>query len=306
MATIKQLRRCGKELLLRAIYQSEDQSGELAAIDADALLGYVLSCDKTKLLVDSAEEVTFELESNYLALLLRRASYEPVAYILGKKEFFGLEFSVSPAVLIPRPETELLVERVVDFARRLLTNNLEKIRLIDIGTGSGAIILAVLNTLQEQGVLQRVEAIGTDISREAIEIAKRNALQLGLAGNVTFYTGDLLLPVPARVSGEQTAEIIISNPPYIAPDAELPPDVIKYEPKGALFGPDEGLGIYARLIPAALSRISSSQGGIFLEIGYDQAGAVVSMLPDGHYVNIYKDLAGKERVVAMEQTAPCP
>lgn len=246
---------------------------ESPRLDAELLLAHVLGVDRAQLVVRGGEEAAPDDRTRYLALLTRRAKREPIAYILGRKAFRNLTLVVDPRVLIPRPETELLVEVGLTLPQGL--------RVADVGTGSGAVALALK---QERPDL---ELVGVDSSAGALSVARMNAQRLGL--QVEWLQGDLLADV--------TCDAVLANLPYIADDELLPPDVAHYEPRGALLGGADGLDVVRRLIEQAGSRDEISL--IALEIGHTQAAATAALLEEAGFVQVerLRDLAGHERVV---------
>ena len=231
--------------------------------DAAYLLGHVLQRDRTWLLAHPEASVTTAERESYHALLARRARHEPMQYILGEQEFYGLRFAVTPAVLIPRPETEHLVEAVLE---RLPHNR--AIRIVDVGTGSGAIAVTLAHLLP----LALVDAV--DISPAALAVAKQNAQAQGVAARVRFYQTDLL----EGLQGERY-DAVVSNPPYVSPGEQLEPQVLEWEPHEALFAGEHGLAVYRRLIPAA--RAALRDGGLLaMELGAGQAPAVAALLAE--------------------------
>ena len=223
--------------------------------------------------------------ARYQALIERRLRFEPVQYIVGTQEFFGLEFAVTPAVLIPRPETELLVETVL---ARAAVNA----RILDVGTGSGAI--AVVLARRFAGA--RVTAV--DLSAEALAVARANAARHGVA--VRFVESDLL----GSLGPEESFDVIVANPPYIPErDREgLEAQVRDYEPGLALFAGAEGMAVYERLIPQAWGRLDAG-GWLALELGYGQRQAIGWLLEGWSEVEFLDDLQGIARVVVARRTA---
>ncbi len=206
----------------------------------------------------------------------RRREREPVAYILGSKPFRSIELRVDPRVLIPRPETEHLVEAALGLP--------EGARVVDVGTGSGAVALALKAERPD------LEVLGTDASTAALSVARANALLLGL--EVTLLEGDLLEPVSGRI------DAVVSNPPYVAEGDRdrLAPEIARYEPAEALFAGEDGLAVYRRLIPAARA---AGAAVVALEVGEGQAGPVAALLREAGFERTAaeRDLAGIERVV---------
>lgn len=253
---------------------------DAALADAVVLLLRVLGCDRAALRAHPERPITTEQQVDFQALLQRRLLFEPVQYILGEQEFFGLPLRVAPAVLIPRPETEHLVEAVlarVDAGR--------PVEIVDVGTGSGAIALALAHTLP----LAKVTAV--DLSQEALAVARGNAERLGIT--VRFVQSDLLDGLP----GERF-DVVVSNPPYIplGDSGELHPQVRQHEPELALFGGQSGLAVYQRLVPEAATALRPG-GLLAMEIGYGQRAAVAGLLADWAGVEFVDDLQGIARVV---------
>jgi release factor glutamine methyltransferase len=228
---------------------------EDAALDAEVLARTLLACDRAGFVVRLRDEEPVDFGAAYTALVDRRCRREPVAYIVGEREFWGLPFEVTPAVLIPRPETELIVEEALGLFR----GSHEPAVIVDAGTGSGC--LAVALALE----FAHAHVIATDISEAALAVARRNAARNGAGDRIDFRAGDLLGPVT------ETAELIVSNPPYVASGdaAGLVPEVRDHEPHVALFAGDDGLSMFGRLFPSAAPRLRPG-GRLIVEVGYDQ------------------------------------
>jgi release factor glutamine methyltransferase len=248
--------------------------------DAELLLAHLLAWDQAALLTHP-ERVLSPVEADqFESMLRRREASEPVQYITGVQEFFGLSFEVSPAVLIPRPETEHLVETVLErFSREASP------RIVDVGTGSGAIAVALAHAIPRS----RVTAV--DLSSAALEVAQRNAERHGVLERVRLLQSDLLAAVESA-----EFEVVVSNPPYIAEGEVLEPQVFNYEPRSALYAGPTGLEVYERLIPQA-RRVLKPQGWLLLEIGYGQSAALLKLLSDWTDVSFVDDLQGIPRVV---------
>jgi release factor glutamine methyltransferase len=267
----------------RDLHLSGSPSPRLAA---ELLRMHALTIDRLRLWTDPDRELTGEEVARFAALLERRKRGEPVAYIIGQKEFWSLSFEVGREVLIPRPETECLIEELLRFYRPPG----EGLRILDIGTGSGAIAVVLARELPAA----RVAA--TDISAGALSVARRNAVAHGVAGRIDFFQGDLF----DAVSG--TFDIICSNPPYI-PDLEyglLPAGIRDFEPRGALIAGPDGMDFYRRIIGEGGDRLKV-KGRIFLEIGDGQRDRVERLFrDDGGYQEILfrKDYGGIDRVVS--------
>ncbi len=226
-----------------------------AALDAEVLARKVLACDRAGFVVRLRDDEPGNFADAYRALVDRRCRREPVAYIVGEREFWGLPFEVTPEVLIPRPETELIVEE----ALALFPAGHAPAVIVDAGTGSGCLAVALAVEFEDARV------IATDISTTALAVAGRNAARNGVGDRIDFRAGDLLEPVT------ETAGLIVSNPPYVASGdaAGLVPEVREHEPHVALFAGTDGLSMFERLFPAAASRIGSG-GRLIVEVGYDQ------------------------------------
>lgn len=264
----------GAELLVR--FSSEPRR------DANLLLCRAIAKDRAWILANPAATLTAVQESRYRILLARRLLHEPMQYILGKQEFYGLSFRVTPAVLIPRPETEHLIEAVL---ARLPHD--QPVRIVDVGTGSGAIALALAHMLP----LAHIDAL--DVSPEALDIARENAQILGLAERVHFLHSDLLAAVM-----NECYQCIVSNPPYVAAADVLEPQVANWEPHGALFAGNDGLDIYRRLLPQA-AQLLKPGGLLALELGAGQSEALTAMFNNNSGwtgLTFLPDLAGNLRV----------
>ena len=255
----------------------------LVPLDAQVLLAHVLACDRAWLAAHAADALPREAADAFFALAKRRREGEPVAYLTGVREFWGLRLAVSPAVLIPRPETETLVE----LALARLPSDRE-LSVIDLGTGSGAIALALAHERPQTRV------IATDTSAQALELAEANARRLGLA-NVEFMKSDWYERVVDR-----RFDLIAANPPYVEPgDAHLADGDLRFEPRSALVPGRDGLAALRVIVGGASTHLVPG-GTLIVEHGYDQADAVRALFVDCGLVEIVaaRDLAGIPRVVA--------
>jgi len=261
-----------------------EASQQITRRDAETLLAHLLSHDRAWLLAHADDAIEAQVHASLRELTARRASNEPLQHLTGTQEFFCLPLRVTRDVLIPRPETEHLVEAVLDWAR---AQSQPRLGLVDVGTGSGAIALALAANLPQ------AEITALDISPAALEIARDNADRTGLTGRVRFLQSDLL----AAVSHEGPFDAIVSNPPYVAETdaATLAPEVRDHEPSLALYAGPEGLEIYGRLIPAAHSALRPG-GLLAMEIGYGQRGALTALLSGWHNIRFIDDYAGIPRV----------
>ncbi len=260
-------------------------------LDAELLLARVLDGDRSWLMAHPEQPLTPEQQALFRQMAARRARREPLAYITGQRWFYDILLHVTPAVLIPRPETEELVERALAWLRRH-----PDALVADIGTGSGAIALAIARHAPP-----RVRILATDISPEALAVARENARRLELETRIRFRQGDLLAALPGPV------DLLLANLPYVAErdrDA-LMPEVAVHEPAGALFSGEAGLDHLRRLLTQAPGYLRPG-GLILLEIGYEQGEAVLT-LAQQHFpaaaITIHPDLAGQDRLLAID-TSP--
>jgi len=253
-------------------------------LDAEVLLMHFLKTDRLQLCAHSEKNLTEAEVAGYSQWVARRRRGEPVAYIVGEKEFWSLIFQVNPEVLIPRPETECLIEEVMGCRDR----DADEPRIIDIGTGSGAIGVVLA------GEIPAARVVATDISSGALEVARRNAVRHGVADRMDFLQGDLY----AAASG--AFDIVVSNPPYIPDDAYplLPEGVRAFEPCQALIAGPDGTAFHRRIIREGANRLKAG-GWIFLEIGEGQQGLVEALFREaGFYdtIRFRKDYGGADRV----------
>jgi release factor glutamine methyltransferase len=258
---------------------------ERARLDAETLLLHVLKQDPAWLMAhgdDAAGE-----DAAYWSLIARRVAGEPIQYITGSSEFFGLPFSVGPGVLIPRPETEHLVEEVIRLAGLLGD---QELHIADLGTGSGIIAVALADALPSAHIA------AVDLSSPALVIARENAERNQVAGRIEFFEGDFLAPLAGR-----SFSIIASNPPYVPllDRDSLSVEVREHEPHAALFAGEDGLDVYRRLVPEAREYLLPG-GWLVMEIGYGQRDAVDAMLQSHGYgeVHFVADYQGIPRVAA--------
>lgn len=254
---------------------------ESPALDADLLLAKACECSRLDLVTRSDQLLSEQSADLFLELLERRMKGEPVAYLLGEKEFYGLDFDVTPDVLIPRPDTEVLVEAALSLP--------ELGTVIDVCTGSGCVAIAIAHHRQS------VRVIASDISAKALEVAKRNARKLGVSERIEFRQGDLLEPC----TGEKGVGLIVANPPYIMPAdmPELMRDVRDFEPQLALVGQgEEGLGHHETLLAQARTLLSPG-GVLMMEIGHNQASLLAQRPVKGFSGPVFlKDLGQVARV----------
>ena len=262
--------------------------------DAELLLAAVLGADRLSLYVEPKQPVDEEAAARYRELIDRRAGHEPVQYILGWEEFRGLRLTVTPDVLIPRPETEGLVERALE-----LLAGLDHAAVADVGTGSGAIACALAAARPDLELLAVEQSLG------ALAVASDNVRSLGLASRVRLLAGDLFGPL---VSLRGSLDMVVANPPYLPAMtlSSLPAEVARFEPRLALDGGPDGLAFIARLI-ARLADALAPAGIALLEIGADQGDAVCELAArtrPGWRCSVERDLAGLPRVVRIERASP--
>lgn len=258
---------------------------ESPKLEAELLLAHVLNCSRIHLFTRYDEVPAEKVRESYRHLIKQRAQGVPVAYLTGSKEFYSLPLSVSPAVLIPRSDTGIVVDQALKVLAKCSTP-----QFADIGTGSGAIALAILKNNKQ------AQAVATDISSEALAIAQKNAATLGLSERINFRQGDLLAPL-----GSERFDLIVSNPPYIAQDefVDLDAGVREHEPRLALDGGPDGLSFYRRLAAHAKDYLKP-HAVLMVEIGHTQEPAVRMIFEQagGTIVGSYLDLAKRPRVVA--------
>jgi release factor glutamine methyltransferase len=258
-----------------------------AGFDADLLASRVLDCDRAQLVARLRQEEPDGFAQRYQALVDRRRRREPMAYIRGEVEFWGLAFEVSPDVLIPRPETELIVEEALERFRVE-----PPAAIIDAGTGSGCLAVALATEFP------RAAVVATDISGAALAVARRNAARHGVDARIRFQETDLLTGVDLRAS------LIVSNPPYVASGDEpaLMPEVGKFEPHVALFGGRDGLDMFRRLLPMAAESLAP-RGLLMIEVGYDQDDRLAELAAGQGWrlAGTRPDLQGITRTLVFER-----
>jgi release factor glutamine methyltransferase len=283
-----------KQALASAIEKLTADRVPSPRMNAELLLMFVLSCDRAYLFAHPERKLTADEQSHYDAALVERSRGVPAQYITGHQEFWGMDLIVSPAVLIPRPETEHVVETALELvSKQELEVRVPKseIRFADIGTGSGCIALALAKELPE------AEIHATDISPAALEIARANAARHQLDPRIQFHEGDLL----AGLNGP--FDLIVSNPPYVGESEEdqVQLEVRKFEPRQAVFAGATGTEVIARLIPQAHSALRPG-GWLIFEISGTIADRVLPLLEGWDEVNLIQDLQSIPRVVQARKS----
>lgn len=294
-----------RALLDEASRRLADQDVDTPRLDAEVLLGHVLGITRTGVLAHPEAMVGDGSAARYRSLIARRAAGEPVAYIRGIQEFHGVAIAVDARVLIPRPETEQLVDLAFGWIRMLLTGAPRPeggppVRVWDVATGSGAVAVALAALLRARGYLEEVELIASDISAEALAVAVENVVAHAVADRVTLIPGDLL-DIPDRAP----VDVLLANVPYVPTGAMtgLPVEV-RAEPVMALDGGEDGLELVRRLL-AGLPDVLLQGGVAFLELGADQVDlmtAAVGGMPGSWVMELHHDLAGLPRIAELSRS----
>jgi release factor glutamine methyltransferase len=281
--------------VLKEAEQKLGQVGiESARLDSEVLLAHVLGCDRAYLMVHSEQQINPEQWSAFQKLVNQREKHQPVAYLVGHKEFMGLDFLVTPDVLIPRPETEILVETAIKLAAKK-----KKPRILDIGCGSGSIIISLAKNINN------AELIATDISKKAIALAQQNATRILGNNRIRFIASDIFTGISAL---QLKYDIIVSNPPYIS-ESELvllSPDIREFEPERALNGGRDGLQVIRRIIQESPAYLNDN-GCLILEIGDKQSEKVRELVEQTNRFKVQStqfilDLARKERILITKKS----
>jgi release factor glutamine methyltransferase len=287
-----------RDSLTAAIARLTQANAPSPRLNAETLLMFTLNCDRAYLFAHPERELTDDEQKRYDEALAQRSKGIPTQYITGHQEFWGMDFLVSPAVLIPRPETEHLIETVLPLAKAMSSP-----KIVDVGTGSGCIALALARELPQ------AEIHATDISPDALEIAEANAARLRLdyrssldrdptaACRLFFHDSDLL-----NGADRATFDFVVSNPPYVGESEadQVQLEVRKFEPRNAVFAGPTGLEVIARLVPAA-HRALKRGGWLIVEISGTIAEGVVQLLKDWQDLKITNDLQGIPRVVSARR-----
>lgn len=295
MATVQDLLRAGVERLRAS-------GSETPRLDTELLLGHAINADRTVIVAHPEALVSDGAAERFEADLARRSTGEPVAYIRGFKEFYGLALASDPRALIPRPETERVVELAEAEVMRRLTSAPRPpggppLRVVDVGTGGGTIAVSLAVGLRRRRVHDETEIIGTDDSPAALDLARENAVGHGVGDRVRFIEADLLPPVVAT-----PFDLVVANLPYVpSADIDALPIAASFEPRAALDGGDDGLRVIARLV-RRLPEALTDDGVALLEIGSDQAEGIAALIADeldGWQCTIEPDLAGAPRVARI-------
>jgi release factor glutamine methyltransferase len=276
-----------------------EASTQITRRDAETLLAHLLSHDRAWVFAHPEAELDSDQIEAFRELTSRRAAHEPLQYLTGLQEFYGLPLRVTPDTLLPRPETELLVEAVLGWA----STQSKALRMLDVGTGTGAIALALATHLPA------AEVVACDLSAAALAVARDNAEQLDVAGHggaarVSFVQSDLLDALTPELDAGGLFDAIVSNPPYVptADAATMQPEVVDHEPHLALFAGDDGLEVYRRLIPQAEAALHSG-GLLALEFGFGQRDALSDLLDGWDDVRFLEDYAGIPRIALASRAS---
>ncbi len=280
-------------LLQKSVSFLQEKHFRQPRLAAELLLAFALNLRRIDLYLQFDRPLTEEEVSRYRTLLQRRLLHEPLQYIIGETEFMSLPFYVGPGVLIPRPETEILVEKALQYCKERMGSENE-IRVLDVGTGSGNIAISLLR------YNERCHAVGIDVSEKALDYAKRNADRHHVSDRIEFLQHDVREEIPRPWKG--VFDLVVANPPYIRSQEYdlLDEEIKRYEPKEALWGGDDGMEYY-RLLSQKLPPLLRSGGHIFLEIGADMGEAVKKIFNQNYFhdIQIIPDLAGKDRILSL-------
>ncbi len=289
-----------KAALTAAVERLEAADIGSPRLNAETLMMFVLGVNRAYLYAHPELELNLEEQSRYDEVVAQRATGMPAQYLTGHQEFWGLDFVVSPAVLIPRPETEHLVETVLEIIREQHEQLAAKLTIVDVGTGSGCVALALANELPF------AEVYATDISTDALEIAKANATRLQVEKRVQFLRCDVLQPVNSEPSNSvlHDLDFVVSNPPYVAYSEadKVQRSVKEFEPQVAVFAGEHGLDVIIRLIAEAQAVLKNG-GWLAMEIGYSMRDQVLSLLDPTMWedIRVVPDLQGIPRVIAARK-----
>ncbi|WP_109355956.1 peptide chain release factor N(5)-glutamine methyltransferase [Sphingorhabdus sp. EL138] len=272
--------------VLRNAAQALGSVSDTPRLDAELLMAHLLGIDREQLLLDLPK---LTVPEGFAELLERRKAHEPVAHIIGEREFWSLPFHVSPDVLIPRPDSEILIETAVQIGKIH-----PPARILDLGTGSGALLLATLSEFPE------AQGVGMDASAPALAVAHNNADRLRLSDRAHFILQDWTAVGWTQFLNGRF-DLILANPPYVSTKAELSREVADFEPHQALFAGAQGMDDYEIIIPA-LVELLSENGTALLEIGFDQAEPVTKLAEkNGYIVECKQDLGGNDRLLVLRR-----
>jgi release factor glutamine methyltransferase len=271
-----------------------EASTHIARRDAETLLAHLLGCDRAWVFAHPEAELNAEQKEAFRELTGRRAAQEPLQYLIGEQEFYGLPLRVTTDTLIPRPETELLVEAVLGWA----ASQTGPLRILDVGTGTGAIALALATHLPH------AEIVACDLSAAALAVARDNAERFDLAARVSFVQSDLLDALTPELDAGGLFDAIVSNPPYVPSRdaATMQPEVVGHEPHLALFAGEDGLEVYRRLIPEAQAALRPG-GLLAMEFGFGQRDALDKLLSGWQEIRFLDDYAAIPRIVLASTSA---
>ena len=272
------------------------ETSDTATLDAELIMMHTLDCSRLELYTLGSRQLSRQQRQQFATGITERKAGKPVAYILGHKDFWKHQFEVNSSVLIPRPDTELLVEKAIGYLSELKPGDNGPVSILDVGTGSGCIAISLALEFPDT----HVDA--WDLSRDALKTATSNQRRLG--SKVNFIRKDALSPDSWK--GSQDYHLIVSNPPYIAENESslMPVDVKDWEPTSALFAPDQGLAFYRTMAECAPALLQGSGGCIMMEIGFQQGPAVEAIFKRKLWNNVttFKDLAGHDRLVVAHRS----
>ena len=256
------------------------ETSDTARLDAELLMAEALHIDRDKLILSPPDRA---IPKRFWTMVKRRTKGEPIAYITGRRAFWNIDLHVGPGVLVPRPDSEVLIASAIEHFEK----NGAPLRILDLGTGPGTLLLAALD------IWPQATGLGIDVSRRALSYASANARRLEFEKRLKFKVGNWAEGI------KEGFDLILCNPPYVAEGAELGPGVREYEPDEALFAGEKGLDAYAELAPQ-LPRLLNRNGLAAVEIGYDQAKAVTALLArDGLRATVVNDLGDRPRAVLL-------
>lgn len=283
-----------KDLIRMGIKKLDRRKYSNPPLECVLLLAYLLDVDKTYIYIHNNEEVPSSVEDKYFSLIDERRKGYPIQYILKEKEFMGISFYIEEGVLIPRPDTEILVQYVLDYIDEKYKEG--DIKIVELGTGSGCISLSIAY------YKKNVFVYSVDIDKKANAVAEENSRRLKLSDRVKILEGDLFQGIK-NMGLKNSVDIIVSNPPYIPEDEifGLQDEIKKYEPLWALDGGEDGLDYYRRIIPQSKEYLKN-RGILVFEMGFDQGRKIKELMEKGNFrnINILKDLQGLDRVITGE------